>query len=145
VRGGQNRKPQTARGRRDTASLPAGPRVQAPTLPKRDDGAAWHPLVLEWWSDLWASPIAADYATAHKHAAYLAAYTLDLFYRKPTERLGQRVAVALEGLRMGPVDLRKMRVAPEPTTEPAPTPKPKRAATPARKRDPRLRLINKAG
>jgi hypothetical protein len=143
VRGGQNRKAQKARGRREQTPLPAGPRVKTPTLPKRDDGVAWHPLVVEWWTDLWASPIAADYATAHKHAAYLAAYTLDLFYRKPTERLGQRVAVALEGLRWGPVDLRKMRVASEPVTEQATLrPSRKPAVTPTRRRDPRLRLVN---
>jgi hypothetical protein len=101
---------------------------------------------VEWWNDLWRSPQATRYTTMHKHRAYLALYALHLFYRNPTERLMQRVEVALDGLGVKEADLRRLQW--EAPTAPPPEPKEDRKPrptipAPTRRRDPRLQLVEK--
>ena len=53
------------------ATLPAParkPRSKIPPLPARGKGrGAWHPRVRAWWSDVWKSPMAAEYLDVHRH------------------------------------------------------------------------------
>jgi hypothetical protein len=136
------------RNRATTADqLPAAPAVAKPSLPDPPAGSsAWHPIAAEWWTDLWESPQASRYTAMHKHRAYLALHTLHLFYSNPTERLGQRVEVALEGLGFSENDLRRLQwnvpVAP-PAAATASKEPAKRA--PRRVRDPRSVLRSIAG
>jgi hypothetical protein len=79
----------------------------------------------------------------HKHRAYLALFAMHLFYSDPTERKGQRLEVALQGLGLGESDLRRLQwtapVAAAPTAEKAIV-----SDKPVRRRDPRkhLRIVN---
>lgn len=126
------------------ATLPAASTIPAPPLPIRGaDEDPWHPLAIEWWTDLWSSPQSSRYTAMHKHRAYLALYTLDLFYKNPTERMGQRVEVALDGLGVKEADLRRLQweVPLEQSTE---KPAAKAKTTSSRRRDPRLRLVSNA-
>ena len=124
-----------------TELTPAVPLSNPPILPEPPEGESWHPLAAEWWTDLWASPQARLYTAMHKHRAYLALHTLHLFYSDPTERLGQRVEVALQGLGASEMDLRRLQwaapVASPAEAEPA-------AGKAVRRRDPRkhLRIVN---
>jgi hypothetical protein len=119
---------------------PAKPLETVPPLPAPPEGDQWHPLAVEWWTDLWASPQARLYTAMHKHRAYLALHTLQLFYSNPTERLGQRVEVALQGLGASESDLRKLQwstsVEQPPATPATPAKKPRGKA----QTDPRRRL-----
>ena len=47
------------------ASLPSEQEASGyvvPDLPERKDG--WHPMVLEWWTSIWRSPMASEYLDA---------------------------------------------------------------------------------
>jgi hypothetical protein len=121
----------------------AQPLAEKPKLPDPPAGETWHPLAVEWWKDLWALPQAEHYSTMHKHRAYLALFAMHLFYSDPTERKGQRLEVALQGLGLGESDLRRLQwtapVAAAPTAEKAIV-----SDKPVRRRDPRkhLRIVN---
>jgi hypothetical protein len=150
VRGGQNWKEHPARRNRrpERVTLPPAMVVQKPPLPQHPYGE-WHPLVVEWWDDLWAGPQAKRYTSAHKHAAYLAAHVLDLFYRKPTERAHQLVDRFFVGLGVGPRDLNRVRWEERDELQGAETSKHGGGRHPASgpralgggRRDPRLRLV----
>lgn len=122
----------------------AMPLRQKPKLPDPPDGESkWHPLAVEWWTDLWASPQADRYTTMHKHRAYLALFAMHLFYSDPTERKGQRLEVALQGLGASESDLRRLQWT-APVGEPEGKPSTSVAKKPVRRRDPRkhLRIVN---
>lgn len=122
----------------------AVPLRKKPALPDPPEGEEWHPLAVEWWTDLWALPQSDKYTAMHKHRAYLALHTLHLFYSNPTERLGQRVEVALQGLGASEADLRRLQWT-APVKSQAPTPKADaKTNRPTRRRDPRkhLHLVN---
>lgn len=148
---GRRPKDPSVRARRNRAAsadqLPTAAAIDKPELPAPPSGSAgWHPLAIEWWGDLWASPQATRYTAMHKHRAYLALYTLHLFFTNPTERLGQRVEVALEGLGVSESDLRRLQWNVPVATPPEPS-KPERPAraSPRRVRDPRSVLRPIAG
>ena len=49
------------------ATLPAGRRpVGFPQLPTIE-GREWSPLTVKWWSDLWRSPMSAEYHDFNRH------------------------------------------------------------------------------
>lgn len=55
----------STRARRNRSStrrmLNAVPTVRRPNLPRLPSGGRWHPMVIKWWDELWASPMADQY------------------------------------------------------------------------------------
>jgi len=66
-------------------------KVQAPPLP----GENWHPMTVEWWADLWASPMAPEYTTSDRHGLYMFARLVEDFWTAdtPKQRLDAIVQV----------------------------------------------------
>lgn len=86
-----------------------------PPLPVREGkGEVWHPNVLEWWTAIWTSPMAAEYLHADMQGGlYLLA---ELYQRRWTEpETGALVKLAAEirqqEIRFGasPIDRRRLQ------------------------------------
>lgn len=70
-------KPAGVRARRNRSATAATLRpVANPTVP-RLPGEGWHERTVEWWADLWRSPMAPEYDDTDRHGLYVMALLLD--------------------------------------------------------------------
>lgn len=125
------------------ATLRADAAIVAPELPPND----WHPLVLEWWRDLWASPMAPEYDDSDRHGLFaLAALKNDFWLAEsPQARKDAAAEIRLQEQRFGlsPIDRRRLQWEIERTEEAQDRgQKRRKAATPPKteKGDPRAVL-----
>jgi hypothetical protein len=107
-------KPGSARQRKGSKSavaLVADPDIEIPELPDRD--IDWHYQTIEWWEDVWASPMAPEYDDSDIHSLYIMAVCVDDFWsaRNPTERQKASAEVRLHSQRLGlsPIDRLRLR------------------------------------
>lgn len=106
-------KDESVRARRNKAStratLRADAAIVAPELPPID----WHPMVLEWWRDLWASPMAPEYDDSDRHGLFELAILRNDFWQAETARERKEAAaeIRLQDQRFGlsPIDRRRLQ------------------------------------
>jgi len=87
---------------------------EVPDLPPRPEGEAWHPLVVEWWSSIWRSPMASEYLGADlKGGLYSLA---DLYHERwnaqsPTHKTRLAGEIRLQEVRFGlsPMDRSRLK------------------------------------
>lgn len=152
----------TARARRNTAStastLSDGGAAIVPTLPKRPDrveyddegnrhtiSGDWNVATTEWWADLWASPMAAEYHSSDKHALFVLAVLVDDFWNEPSTKLASEIRLQRVAFGLTPYDRRRLEWTIE-STEDAKDRGQKRRGGQASKQsdagdDPRLALV----
>ena len=91
------------------ATLRADAAIVAPELPDIE----WHPMVLEWWRDLWASPMAPEYDDSDRHGLFELAILRNDFWRAETarERKDAAAEIRLQDQRFGlsPIDRRRLQ------------------------------------
>lgn len=75
------------------ATLRADAAIVAPELPA---GVDWHPLTVEWWRDLWASPMAPEYVEADRHGMFRVAMLVNDFWCAETPKERAELQVRLE-------------------------------------------------
>ncbi|ARC55990.1 hypothetical protein AS850_02740 [Frondihabitans sp. 762G35] len=149
----------TTRARRNTASTASTLRpadtVQIPALPPRpvvftEDGAMkagdWHEATLDWWADLWASPMAAEYHSSDRHALFLLAVLIDDFWREPSTKLASEIRLQRVAFGLTPYDRRRLEWTIETADEAKERGQARRAAPRANRQppagtDPRLALV----
>jgi hypothetical protein len=115
-------KPASTRARRNktstAATIKADASIVAPELPERDD---WHPMVLQWWRDLWASPMAPEYDDADRHGLFELALLRNDFWSAETASARKEAAseIRLQDQRFGlsPIDRRRLQWEIERTDE----------------------------
>lgn len=137
----------SVRARRNRASTAAvltdGRTVIRPDLPECEDG--WHPQTVEWWNDLWAAPMAAEYHESDKHALFLLAVLIDQFWNQPSQRLAAEIRQQRQAFGLTPYDRRRLEWTIETTEEAKDRGKARREAKPVpqpeRGTDPRLALV----
>lgn len=111
----------TARARANKASTAAtltdGGSVVVPTLPKRpptidSEGnewpVEWHQATLDWWADMWASPMAAEYHSSDKHALFVLAVLVDQFWYEPSTKLASEIRLQRVAFGLTPYDRRRL-------------------------------------
>ena len=76
------------------ATLRSDAAIIAPELPDRE----WHPLTLEWWRDLWASPMAPEYVDSDRHGLFTYAMMVDDFWTATTPKERRECLVRLESM-----------------------------------------------
>lgn len=93
----------SVRARANKASTAAtltadGPAREVPDLPGRPDGLEWHPAVLEFWEDVWSSPMAGEYVASDVHQLVMLAYLKHDFYtgESATDRIKAAVEIRLQ-------------------------------------------------
>lgn len=154
----------TARARANRASTAAtlsdGHDAIVPELPTRpakvevdEDGmervvaTGWHSETLQWWADLWASPMAAEYHSSDRHALFLLAVLVDDFWREPSTKLAAEIRLQRVAFGLTPYDRRRLEWTIETTEEAKDRGNTRRSADnsnrqPKRGEDPRLALVN---
>lgn len=149
------KKDPTARARTNRAStastLSDGRTVIRPNLPERFDEfgneLVWNVLTIEWWDDLWASPMAGEYHSSDKHALYVLAELVDQFWTTRDPKLAAEIRQQRQAFGLTPYDRRRLEWTIETTEEAkdkgrarrnrAESPAPRKTGT----RDPRLVLV----
>lgn len=75
------------------AVLSADHKVVAPKLPT---GIDWHRLTKRWWTDLWASPMATEYAKVDINGMFRVAMLLNDFWLADGHKERAEIQVRLE-------------------------------------------------
>lgn len=92
---GPTPKQASTRARRNKSStgavLNADHAIVAPELPEGD----WHRLTLEWWRDLWASPMAPEYVDVDRHELYKLAMLVDDFWTTTSMKTRQELSAEI--------------------------------------------------
>lgn len=112
----QPKKPASVRRRTNKAATAAtlsdGRAVIRPTLPPRfneeREEIDWNPATVEWWNDLWASPMAAEYHTSDKHALFILAALVDQFWTNPDQKLAGEIRLQRQAFGLTPYDRRRL-------------------------------------
>jgi len=106
----QQKKDPSVRARQNKASTAAvltdGTTVVRPELPDREK--PWHPQTLEWWNDLWAAPMAAEYHSSDRHALFLLAVLMDDFWNDPSPKLATEIRLQRQAFGLTPYDRRRL-------------------------------------
>lgn len=154
----------TARARANRASTAAtlsdGHDAIVPTLPKRpdvveydDEGnrhvtpSDWKQETRDWWADLWAAPMAAEYHSSDKHALFILAVLMDDFWAAPSTKLASEIRLQRVAFGLTPYDRRRLEWTIETTEEAKDRGNTRRGSDnssrqPKRGEDPRLALVN---
>lgn len=93
--------------------------VEIPALPsrhvlKKKDGEEyyveipWNPLTLEWWVDLWESPMSDEFHDSDRHGLYRLAALIDNFWRNPKAETHSEVRLAQKDYGLTPMDRRRL-------------------------------------
>ena len=81
------KKDASVRQRRNVASsaatLPVDIEVAVPDMP---DGVSWHPMAVQWWDDVWSSPMAAEWDDSDVHNVALCAMLYNDIWLAETAR-----------------------------------------------------------
>lgn len=112
----QQKKDPSIRARSNKAStastLSTGGHVIAPVLPDLvdDEGMPrqWRPATLEWWADLWASPMASEYHASDRHALFILASLVDQFWTSPDSKLAAEIRLQRQAFGLTPYDRRRL-------------------------------------
>lgn len=88
----------------DTSPLNVG----VPPLPTRGR-RKWRQEVIDWWADVWASPMASEYVQADLHGLYLLADLLDTYWRVPTVALATEIRLQRQCFGLTPIDRRRLQ------------------------------------
>jgi hypothetical protein len=68
----------------------------------------WNPLTLEWWVDLWESPMSDEFHTSDRHGLYRLAALIDNFWMNPRSDTHAEVRLAQKDYGLTPMDRRRL-------------------------------------
>jgi hypothetical protein len=80
--------------------------VEAPPLPADRE---WHPLTLEYWRDIWASPMAPEYDSSDLHGLWVLAALVDEFWNHPTQPIAAEIRLQRQCFGLSPIDRRRLQ------------------------------------
>lgn len=142
------KKDPSVRARRNKASTAATlssglPKRDCPELPPSRD---WLPMTLEWWKDLWASPMASEFHDSDRHGLFILAALVDAFWSEPSKELAGEIRLQRQAFGLTPYDRRRLEWTIESADEAKDRGRQRRArqSAPAPANDPRqaLRAVN---
>lgn len=91
----------------------------APELPERETG--WHRLTVDWWADIWASPMAPEFDSSDTHGLYVLADLVDAFWNEESARartaLAGEIRLQRQCFGLTPIDRRRLQWEIERTSE----------------------------
>ncbi|MCC5781388.1 hypothetical protein CRM73_00195 [Kocuria sp. CCUG 69068] len=92
--------------------LPGAAAAETPELPVRrnleGDEIPWQAQTLEWWDDLWAAPMSAEYHSSDKHALFVLAALMDQFWVAPDSKLAGEIRLQRQAFGLTPYDRRRL-------------------------------------
>ena len=119
--------------------------VEIPDLPPHPYNADWQPETIDWWDDVWSSPMASEFVKADIHGLFRLAIIVNDFWIEPTGARHAEIRIAQQAYGLTPYDRRRL----EWTVETAEAAKDRgnmrrrsmHAEQPAEAHDPRLRIV----
>lgn len=119
------KKHSSTRQRRNKAStaatLTALSEALIPELPDRNDEFGdplpWRAETVEWWNDVWASPMANEFVDADFHGLFRLAILVDEFMCNPTSKNHSEVRIAQQAYGLTPYDRRRLEWTVEQTED----------------------------
>ena len=123
--------------------------IEAPQLPQPAPAPfdTWHPLTLEWWADVWASPMAPEYDESDRHGLFMLAALVNHFWYQPRQDLAAEIRLQRQCFGLTPIDRRRLQWEIERTDEAQAKGTVRRAKAteakaPAKSADPRPSLVS---
>jgi hypothetical protein len=110
----QPQKPLGILTRSRRVTLQQSPNKARQALPEAPEGQAWHQLALDFWDDLWDSPMAAEYTAEDVHRLRLLLNLFDKFWKasdagKPIIGLAAEIRQESAGFGLSPLDRRRLQ------------------------------------
>lgn len=109
-------KPAALRQRRNKTStnamLRTDVRVVMPDLPERDTENGepeWLPITVQWWRDLWSSPMAPEYHSSDVHGLLIIAALRDQFWREPSKEIAAELRLQHREFGLSPLSRRQLQ------------------------------------
>lgn len=68
----------------------------------------WHPMSIDWWNDIWPSPMAKQWHSSDIHGLYMLLYLMDSFYRSPNVKDHSEIRLARMPYGLTPLDRRRL-------------------------------------
>jgi hypothetical protein len=108
------KKHSSTRARRNVASSAAvlSEPVAAADVPELPQTREWSELTLEWWRDLWASPMSSEYHDSDKHQIFVLAMLMDDFFTAESRTMRMNISAEIRLSRMAfgmtPYDRRRL-------------------------------------
>lgn len=104
------------------ATLTRDHNIEAPPLPEygeegEEDKGSWHPLTVQWWLDIWASPMAPEFEKSDIHGLYILAALIDTFWHKPGKDTAAEIRLQRVAFGLTPIDRRRLQWEIERTDE----------------------------
>lgn len=96
------------------ATLTRDHNVEMPPLPGDAD---WHDLTVDWWADIWASPMAPEFVGSDIHGLYVLAKLVDAFWKEPSTALAAEIRLQRQCFGLTPIDRRRLQWEIERTEE----------------------------
>lgn len=69
----------------DSSPPAEGKKPKLPPLSKLGREGKWHPYVLEWWDEIWASPMASEYTQPDVHGLVMLMDLQDRYWKGETD------------------------------------------------------------
>lgn len=86
---------------------------EIPPLPVRRGARGgkrpWRPEVVDWWNDIWQSPMAEEYLRSDLHGLFLLADLMDAYWRNPTTALATEIRLQRQCFGLTPIDRRRLQ------------------------------------
>lgn len=79
--------------------------TKAPSLPER----TWHPATLDWWRDVWASPMAPEFGKSDTNELFMLAVLVDAFWTEPSQALAAEIRLQRQCFGLTPIDRRRLQ------------------------------------
>jgi len=80
-----------------------------PTLPTRPNGGKWADLTLQWWADLWSSPMSAEYDSSDRHGLFMLADLMDQYWQAGSLQLAAEIRQQRQAFGLTPLDRRRLQ------------------------------------
>lgn len=104
-----------------TLRAPEPDAVLIPALPDREDqfgdNLPWRKETVEWWADVWSSPMANEFVDADFHGLYRLAILVDEFMNDPSSKNHAEVRIAQQAYGLTPYDRRRLEWTVEQTED----------------------------
>lgn len=78
---------------------------EPPQLPDGD----WHELTLQWWRNVWSSPMAPEYLEADLHGLILLAHLIEQYWRDPQVKTAAEIRAQSQLFGLSPLDRRRLQ------------------------------------
>lgn len=82
--------------------------VEVPELPVHPSGMEWQAETLEWWQDVWASPMSSEFVASDVHGLYRLAMMVDDFWIEPSPGRHAEIRIAQQAYGLTPYDRRRL-------------------------------------